>query len=83
MTFESNRHPLAAIAVVIIPAVLMVSTLPYPKLRTLRRCPPWVWLAILVGAFASPQIVVWVVSAGYIGLGPAIWLYRRGLGTGD
>jgi CDP-diacylglycerol---serine O-phosphatidyltransferase len=64
-------------------AVLMVSTLPYPKLRTLRRCPPWVWLAILVGAFASPQIVVWGVSAGYIGLGPAFWLYRRGLGTGD
>ena len=64
-------------------AVLMVSTLPYPKLRTLRRCPPWVWLAILVGAFASPQIVVWVVSAGYIGLGPAIWLHRRRLGIRD
>jgi CDP-diacylglycerol--serine O-phosphatidyltransferase len=64
-------------------AVLMVSTLPYPKLRTLRRCPPWVWLAILVGALASPQITVWVVSAGYIGLGPAIWLHRRGLGIRD
>jgi CDP-diacylglycerol--serine O-phosphatidyltransferase len=58
-------------------AVLMVSTLPYPKLSTLRRCPHSVWLTMLVGALASPQITVWVVSVVYIGLGPAIWLYRR------
>ena len=65
------------IALVSLLALLMVSTLPYPKLATLRRCPHWVWLAILVGACANPQITVWVVSAGYIGLGPGIWLYRR------
>ena len=65
------------IALVSLLAVLMVSTLPYPKLMTLRRCPHWVWLVILVGAFANPQITVWAVSAGYIGLGPGIWLYRR------
>jgi len=58
-------------------AVLMVSTLPYPKLATLRRCPHWVWLAILICALISAQITVWAMSAGYIGLGPAIWLYRR------
>jgi hypothetical protein len=34
-------------------------------------------LAILIGALASPQLTVWVVSASYIGLGPAFWLYRR------
>jgi CDP-diacylglycerol--serine O-phosphatidyltransferase len=65
------------IALVGLLAVLMVSTLPYPKLRTLRRCPPWIGLAILIGALTNLQITVWILSAGYIGLGPAIWLYRR------
>jgi CDP-diacylglycerol--serine O-phosphatidyltransferase len=65
------------IALVALLALLMISTLPYPKLTSLRRCPSWIWLAILIGALASPQITVWAVSAGYIGLGPAIWLYRR------
>jgi CDP-diacylglycerol--serine O-phosphatidyltransferase len=65
------------IALVGLLAVLMISTLPYPKLATLRRCPPWVWLAILAGALISPQMTVWLVSACYIGLGPAIWLFRR------
>jgi CDP-diacylglycerol---serine O-phosphatidyltransferase len=65
------------IALVGLLALLMVSTLPYPKLATLRGCPPWIWLAILVGAFVSPRLTVWAVSACYIGLGPAIWLFRR------
>ncbi len=65
------------IALVGLLAVLMVTTLPYPKLTTLRRCPPWVGLAILLGALANLQLTIWIVSAGYIGLGPAIWLYRR------
>jgi CDP-diacylglycerol---serine O-phosphatidyltransferase len=65
------------IALVGLLAVLMVSTLPYPKLISLRRCPAWVGLAILIGALANLQSTVWIVSAGYIGLGPAIWLYRK------
>jgi CDP-diacylglycerol---serine O-phosphatidyltransferase len=69
------------IALVALLALLMISTLPYPKLATLRRSPRWVWLVILVGALISPQATVWAVSAGYIGLGPAIWLYRRSRST--
>jgi CDP-diacylglycerol---serine O-phosphatidyltransferase len=63
-------------------AVLMVSTLPYPKLATLRRCPPWVVPALIVGAIASLTWTVWIMTAAYIGLGPAIWLYHR-LRSGD
>jgi CDP-diacylglycerol--serine O-phosphatidyltransferase len=70
-----------AIALAGLLAVLMVGTLPYPKLATLRGCPPWIWLAILAAAAASPRIIVWAVSACYIGLGPAIWLYRKQLGN--
>jgi CDP-diacylglycerol--serine O-phosphatidyltransferase len=72
--------PLASygiIALVALLAVLMVTTLPYPKLSTLRHCPPWIWLAIAAAALISPQATVWMVSTCYIGLGPAIWLYRK------
>ena len=65
------------IALVGLLAVLMISTLPYPKLTMLRRCPPWFWAAIVCGALISPQITVWTLSACYIGQGPAIWLYRH------
>jgi CDP-diacylglycerol--serine O-phosphatidyltransferase len=65
------------IALVGLLAVLMISTLPYPKLAALRICPPWFWLVLLGGALLSPHITVWALSACYIGLGPAIWLYRR------
>jgi len=71
------------IALVALLAVLMVSTLPYPKIATLRRCPAWAWAIILAGALASPRITVWAVSACYIGLGPAIWLYRRAMRLSD
>jgi CDP-diacylglycerol--serine O-phosphatidyltransferase len=71
------------VALVGLLALLMISTLPYPKLTTLRDCPSWLWAAILCGAIVSPQITVWVLSVCYIGLGPAIWLYRKRLGTRD
>lgn len=58
-------------------AVLMVSTLPYPKLVLLLRCPPWFWAGVVLGAAISLHTVVWVLAASYIALGPAIWLYRR------
>jgi CDP-diacylglycerol--serine O-phosphatidyltransferase len=65
------------IALVSLLALLMVSILPYPKLVSLRHCPPWLWLALAIGACVSLSWVIWIMSAAYICLGPAIWLYRR------
>jgi CDP-diacylglycerol---serine O-phosphatidyltransferase len=64
-------------ALVSLLAVLMVSILPYPKLASLRRCPPWLWLGLAIGLPLSPSWTVWVVSAAYICLGPTIWLHRH------
>jgi CDP-diacylglycerol---serine O-phosphatidyltransferase len=58
-------------------AALMVSTWPYPKLITLRRCPPWVLVPLIVGAIFSPTWTIWVATAVYLGLGPAIWFYQK------
>jgi CDP-diacylglycerol---serine O-phosphatidyltransferase len=59
-------------------AVLMVTTLPYPKLALLlRRCPAWFWAGAVLGACLSPQAAIWVLSACYICLGPAVWAYQR------
>jgi CDP-diacylglycerol--serine O-phosphatidyltransferase len=65
------------VALVGLLAVLMISMLPYPKLMTLRGCPSWFWIGLICGALISPRAVVWVLSACYMGLGPATWLYRR------
>jgi CDP-diacylglycerol--serine O-phosphatidyltransferase len=60
-------------------AVLMVSLLPYPKPTPdmLRRCPRWCFAMVGVGALVQPAWTVWLLTASYIGLGPAIWLRRR------
>jgi len=58
-------------------AALMVSTWPYPKLITLRRCPPWLLLVLIPSAVFSPTWTVWVVTAVYLCLGPAIWVYQE------
>jgi CDP-diacylglycerol--serine O-phosphatidyltransferase len=58
-------------------AALMVSTWPYPKLITLRRCPPWLLLVLIPSAVLSPTWTVWIITAVYLCLGPAIWVYQE------
>jgi CDP-diacylglycerol--serine O-phosphatidyltransferase len=59
-------------------AVLMVTTLPYPKLATLlRRCPAWFWAGAALSACLSLHAVIWVLSACYLCLGPAVWMFQR------
>ncbi len=58
-------------------SVLMVCTLPYPKLATMLRCPPWVWLAAAALALSDLQLAVATLTIAYLSLGPAIWLWRR------
>jgi CDP-diacylglycerol--serine O-phosphatidyltransferase len=58
-------------------AFLMVSSLPYPKLTTLRHCPAWFWIGVAVAACVSLHAVVWVLTTCYICLGPAVWAYRQ------
>jgi CDP-diacylglycerol--serine O-phosphatidyltransferase len=58
-------------------AALMVSTWPYPKLGLLRRCPAWIAPVVIVGFLFSPTWTVWLLTAVYLGLGPAIWVYQQ------
>jgi CDP-diacylglycerol---serine O-phosphatidyltransferase len=64
-------------------AALMVSTWPYPKLGLLRRCPPWVVPMTIAGFVFSPTWTIWLLSVIYLGLGPAIWVYKRRLAMSD
>ena len=68
-----------ASAAAIVLALLMVSIFPYPKpnIGTLLRHQPWALLALGVGVLLSAAWTVWIVTAGYIALGPLIWLYRQ------
>lgn len=67
------------LAVVVILAILMVSLFPYPKVgpATIRRLPPVLLLALVVGAVVNISWTVWVVTVAYVVLGPSIWLRRR------
>lgn len=69
------------VALVTLLAVLMVSLFPYPKFSPamLRRCPPWLMLALVGSAVVNISWTVWLVTAAYISTGPAIWLRRRHL----
>ncbi len=58
-------------------AVLMVTTLPYPKFRHARKFPVVVWLLISVGAVLNLSLTLVVLALFYTLTGPFIWLYRR------
>jgi CDP-diacylglycerol--serine O-phosphatidyltransferase len=58
-------------------AALMVSTWPYPKLITLRRGLAWVLPLLVAGALLSPTWTIWIATATYLALGPAIWVYHE------
>ena len=67
------------VAVMALLAVLMVSLFPYPKVgpATIRRLPPVLLLALVVGAVVNISWTVWIVTVAYVALGPSIWLRRK------
>lgn len=71
--------PYWIVALALLLAVLMISLLPYPKPSpaTIRRCSPWCVALLGVGAVISVQWTIWLLTAGYVTSGPAIWLRRK------
>jgi CDP-diacylglycerol--serine O-phosphatidyltransferase len=57
--------------------LLMVSPLPYPKVRQLLRLPPWVWVAPLPAALVSRTLAFALVVGAYLSSGPLLWVRRR------
>lgn len=64
-------------------AALMVSTWPYPKIGILRRYSAWIVLLAIAGFVFSPTWTIWLLTAVYLGLGPAIWVYQKALEIRD
>lgn len=58
-------------------ALLMVSSLPYPKLGQLMRLPPWVWAATVPAALISRTVAFVVLVGAYLSSGPLLWLKQR------
>jgi len=64
-------------------AALMVSNLPYitgKQLRLHKRQPLWILIVLILALnflIAQYQLVVFVVAAGYVLSGPALWVWRR------
>ena len=59
-------------------AMLMISSLPYPKFGyVIPLIPNWCYLLVLVGIVMNLARTSWVVMTGYLISGPAIWLWRR------
>ena len=59
-------------------AMLMISSLPYPKFSyTMGLIPNWCYLLILVGVVVNLARTSWVVMTGYLLSGPIIWLWQR------
>jgi len=65
------------VALVVLLAILMVSSFPYPKFRQARKFPPLVWIAILCGIVINLPWTLMLLAIFYILTGPSIWAYRR------
>jgi CDP-diacylglycerol--serine O-phosphatidyltransferase len=72
--------PTLVVAVVVV-ALGMVSTFPYPTVPQLLRLPPWLWLLPLAGAAVDPRTTFLALGAGYLAIGPVLWLHRRAKGA--
>jgi hypothetical protein len=49
----------------------------------LRRCLPWIVPVLLVGFAFSLTWTIWLLTAVYLCLGPAIWVYQKILEISD
>jgi CDP-diacylglycerol---serine O-phosphatidyltransferase len=66
-----------ALALFLLLAVLMVSTLPYGKFALLTRLPRAIWLLVAAGLVLNTQITVIAVEALYLLSGPFVWWRAR------
>jgi CDP-diacylglycerol--serine O-phosphatidyltransferase len=64
-------------ALVVILAVLMVTTFPYAKFGRLYTFPWWVWLISVAVAMMSPTATFELLVAVYLASGPVLWLLKR------
>jgi CDP-diacylglycerol--serine O-phosphatidyltransferase len=67
--------PVLVLAAVVL-ALGMVSTFPYPTVVQLLRLPAWLWLLPVAGAVVDARTTLLALGAGYLAIGPAIWLHR-------
>lgn len=65
------------VTLVLLLAILMVSMFPYPKWVEVRRCPPWLWLIVLLGLLINVSWTLWLIALCYVAAGPLIWLMQR------
>lgn len=66
-----------ALALFLLLALLMVSTLPYGKFVLLKRLPRAAWLVVVAGLVLNTQLTVIAVEALYLLSGPFIWWRMR------
>lgn len=59
-------------------AILMVSTFPYAKLARVLRLPPWTWLAVVAGAVLVDVTVTFIALVTvYLVSGPVLWMRQQ------
>ncbi len=59
-------------------AILMVSTFPYAKLARVLRLPPWLWLAVVAGAVLVDVTVTFIALVTvYLVSGPVLWMRQH------
>jgi CDP-diacylglycerol--serine O-phosphatidyltransferase len=68
-----------ALALFVLLAALMVTTLPYGKFVQLKRLPRALWVVIAAGLVVNTQLTVFAVEVAYLLSGPFMWWrLRRG-----
>jgi CDP-diacylglycerol---serine O-phosphatidyltransferase len=66
-----------ALALFLLLALLMVSTLPYGKFTLFKRIPRVLWLFVAAGLMLNTQLTVIAVEALYLISGPLVWWRMR------
>ncbi|MBQ7567223.1 CDP-alcohol phosphatidyltransferase family protein [bacterium] len=77
VVFGKCECGLSLAALTAVYGLLMVCTLPYPKLTKMTWVPKWVWAIPFVLAPFCATVVTWVCVATYTLSGAYVWLRRR------
>ncbi len=70
------EQPLVPCLLTLVYGLLMVSSLPYPKLTRMTWMPKWVWFTPLAVAAFSPMVSAWLFVGVYAVSGPIVWIKR-------
>jgi CDP-diacylglycerol---serine O-phosphatidyltransferase len=74
---QLHLHPLVALLGCVLVSLLMISDFPYPKMAVLLSLPRFWWLLVPPFAWLQLSWTVYILTVGYLLVGPVLWFRWR------